>query len=220
MSEGEKTSKQNPPSVASDAVTPATARFLSRRRLIKAGALSAPVGLTLASQPVIATTCSTTSAWGSTQINPSASTTARHAPSQQAINVPTISGWKNGATAWTQLGLAVDISNPNATNYYRKLTFTQVFGGNLGLSGISATDKVYDKILTSPTRDWNTYMIVARLNFKLEAKVRTCLSDSKQADQLTLMATGSYTPSNLILAQPWLKAQIMDYLEANYIVRP
>lgn len=220
MSEGEKTTTQNPSSVTAAPAASAVDRFVSRRRLIKAGALSAPVALTLASQPVIATTCSTTSAWGSTQINPTASTTARHASAQQTINVPTISGWKNGTTPWTQLGIAVDITNVNASNYYKKLTFTQLFGGNLGLAGIVGTDKVYDKILTSPTRNWATYMIVARLNFKLESKVRTCLSDSKQVDQLALMATGSYTPSNLLLAQPWLQTQIMDYLEANYIVRP
>ena len=220
MSEGEKISKENPAPMGASSV--GSGRLVSRRRLIKAGALSAPVGLTLASQPVIATTttCSTTSAWGSTQINPTNSTTARHAPSQQVINVPTISGWKNGTSSWTQLGIAVDVTNANAANYYRKLTFNQVFGGNLGLSGISGTDKVYDKILTSPSRDWNTYMIVARLNFKLESKVRTCLTNQQQVDQLALMATGSYTPSNLLLSQPWLRAQIQDYLEANYIVRP
>ncbi len=220
MSEGNRTSVQEPTLNPTDAVPSANARFASRRRLIKAGALSAPVALTLVSQPVIAATCNTSSAWGSAQINPNASTTARNARNQQTLDAPRISDWKNVAATWTALGSQVNIVNVNDANYYKKLTFGSVFGGTLNLAGVSSSDAVWDKIVTNPSRDWATYMIVARLNYKINASARSCLTNNTHQDQLNTMTSGTYFPSNLGLAAPWDKNKIMDYLAGNGIVRP
>ena len=61
-------------------------------------------------------------------------------------------------------------------------------------------------------------MIVARMNTILIANVKSCLTSSTLVDQLKLMATGSYEPSNLG-GVVWNQAMIMQYLEQNWIVR-
>jgi hypothetical protein len=200
-------------------------RFASRRRLIKLGAAAAPVALTLTSRPVMAWHCNTTSAWGSAQINPNQSTTARNSANQLVDETWTIENWKNNQSRaglglpWTQLGLALGIalqtSNPSGANYYKNVTAAQLFAAYGLPTGLSGTDKLWDKI--SNGSQWQKYMIVARLNTLLVTNVKTCLSSSN-ADQLKLMATGSYTPSNLG-GVVWNQAQIMQYLEENWIVR-
>jgi hypothetical protein len=198
----------------------------SRRRLIKLGGVAAPVALTLTSRPVMAWHCNTTSAWGSAQINPNQSTTARNLHNQLVDETWTIANWKDNTTRaglpmpWTSLGnargVAIQTTNPSGANYYKNLTAAWLFS-SVGLpTGVAGTDKLWDKICNGS--QWQKYMIVARMNTILVANVKSCLTSSTHVDQLRLMSTGSYSPSNLG-GVVWNQAMIMQYLEANYIVR-
>jgi hypothetical protein len=59
---------------------------------------------------------------------------------------------------------------------------------------------------------------VARMNTILVPNVKSCLTSSTYEDQLKLMATGTYSPSNLG-GVVWNQTMIMQYLEQNWIVR-
>lgn len=198
----------------------------SRRRLIKLGGVAAPVALTLTSRPVMAWHCNTTSAWGSAQINPNQSTTARNKKNELVDETWTIENWKHNTTRaglpmpWTSLGNArgvvIQTSNPSGANYYKNLTAAWLFS-SVGLpTGVSGTDKLWDKICNGS--QWQKYMIVARMNTILIANVKSCLTSSTHVDQLKLMATGTYSPSNLG-GVVWNQAMIIQYLEQNWIVR-
>ena len=115
MTEGKKTiPSESSPFEAVVAPEGQTDKYLtSRRRLIKLGGVAAPVALTLTSRPVMAAWhCNTTSAWGSAQINPNQSTTARNANNQLVDETWTIANWKDNTTRaglgmpWTSLGNA------------------------------------------------------------------------------------------------------------------
>ncbi len=198
----------------------------SRRRLIKLGGAAAPVALTLTSRPVMAWHCNTTSAWGSAQINPNASTTARNRNNELVNETWTIENWKNNTTRaglpmpWTSLGaargVAIQTANPSGPNYYKNLTAGWLFA-SVGLpTGLGTNDKLWDKICNGS--QWQKYMIVARMNTTLVANVKSCLTSSTHVDQLRLMATGTYAPSNLG-GVVWNQAMIIQYLEQNWIVR-
>jgi hypothetical protein len=198
----------------------------SRRRLIKLGGAAAPVVLTLTSRPVMAWHCNTTSAWGSAQINPNASTTARNKKNELVDETWTIENWKNNTTRaglpmpWTSLGnarsVAIQTSNPSGANYYKNLTAAWLFQ-SVGLpTGLAGTDKLWDKICNGSK--WQKYMIVARMNTILISNVKSCLTSSTHVDQLRLMATGTFAPSNLG-GVVWNQDMIIQYLEQNWIVR-
>jgi hypothetical protein len=198
----------------------------SRRRLIKLGGVAAPVALTLTSRPVMAWHCNTTSAWGSAQINPNQSTTARNLHNQLVDETWTIANWKDNTTraglgmSWASLGnafgVAIQTTNASGANYYKNLTAAWLFAA-VGLpTGLAGTDKLWDKICDGS--QWQKYMIVARMNTLLIANVKSCLTSSTHVDQLKLMATGTYSPSNLG-GMVWNQAMIMQYLEHNWIVR-
>lgn len=219
----ESNQHEAPASLSVKSVTALT----SRRRLIKLGGAVAPVALTLTSRPVMAWHCNTTSAWGSAQINPNQSTTARNANNQLVNETWTIANWKDNTTRaglpmpWTSLGNArgvvIQTSNPGGANYYKNLTAAWLFS-SVGLpTGLAGTDKLWDKICNGS--QWQKYMIVARMNTILIANVKSCLTSSTHVDQLALMATGTYSPSNLG-GVVWNQAMIIQYLEQNWIVRP
>jgi hypothetical protein len=63
---------------AQDIASGLAANGLKRRRLLKVGATGASVALTLTSRPARAWHCNSTSAWGSAQLAPTTSTTARN----------------------------------------------------------------------------------------------------------------------------------------------
>ncbi|MDE2298344.1 MAG: hypothetical protein KGK18_09270, partial [Burkholderiales bacterium] len=78
--------RARPGSANADEAAPSIAdtSFARRRRLLKLGATSVPVTLTLTSRPVLAWHCNTTSAWGSAQMMPNNSTTLRNTATQLA----------------------------------------------------------------------------------------------------------------------------------------
>jgi hypothetical protein len=228
VSEGKKTFSSEPISTQTvvSAEVQAANRLTSRRRLIKLGGIAAPVALTLTSRPVMAWHCNTTSAWGSAQINPNQSTTARNALNQLIDETWTIENWKHNSTRaglalpWTSLGqafgVAIQTTNPSGANYYKNLTASWLFA-SVGLPvGLGANDKLWEKICNGS--QWQKYMIVARMNTKLIVNVKSCMTSSTHVDQLRLMATGTYSPSNLG-GVVWNQTMIMQYLEHNWIVR-
>jgi hypothetical protein len=228
VTEGKKTipSESSPSEVVVAPEAVADKLLASRRRLLKLSGVAAPVALTLTSRPVMAWHCNTTSAWGSAQINPNQSTSARNTNNQLGNETWTIANWKDNTTRvglgmpWTSLGnafgVAIHTSNPSSANYYKNLTAAWLFA-SVGLpSGLVGTDKLWDKICNGS--QWQKYMIVARMNTILIANVKSCLTSSNHADQLKLMATGTYSPSNLG-GVVWDQAMIMQYLEQNWIVR-
>ena len=200
----------------------ADARFARRRRLLKAGATGVPVALTLTSRPVLAWHCNTTSAWGSAQMMPNQSTTARNAANQLADNTWSITDWQNNSTGvvgtypWVKLG--TQLSTNGVTLNSKNYNITSLFNGTGGTFpiGLLGTDKVWDKLMHGST--FQQYMIVARLNAKLIPNVATCLK-SGGVDQLQYMLDGSYSPSNLKGAQSWGQNEIQTYLNSNWIVR-
>ncbi|MFY8044421.1 MAG: hypothetical protein ACOVOD_16000 [Rhodoferax sp.] len=228
MTEGKKTipSESSPIEAVIAPEGQADKHLTSRRRLIKLGGVAAPVALTLTSRPVMAWHCNTTSAWGSAQINPNASTTARNKKNELVDETWTIENWKHNTTRaglpspWTALGQSFNVniqtSNPSGANYYKNFTAAWLFA-SVGLpTGIGAHDKLWDKICNGS--QWQKYMIVARMNTRLITNVKSCLTSSTHVDQLRLMATGTYSPSNLG-GVVWNQAMIIQYLEQNWIVR-
>ena len=199
----------------------ADARFARRRRLLKAGAAGVPVALTLASRPVLAWHCNTTSAWGSAQMMPNQSTTARNAANQLADESWTIYDWQTntaslGRYPWVVLG--TQTSTSAVTTASKNYTIAWLFSDTGGVypSGLSATDRIWTKIKYGTV--FQQYMIVAKLNSKLIPNVATCLK-SGGVDQLQYMLDGSYSPSNLKGAQSWGQNEIQTYLNSNWIVR-
>src|ERR1700758_2531430 len=99
-------------SIAADPGIPAglAADGLKRRRLLKAGATGASVALTLTSRPARAWTCNSTSAWGSAQLAPTTSTTARNALHGLSDDCWSITEWVNNTShgslgqPWPHLG--------------------------------------------------------------------------------------------------------------------
>ena len=219
MSDG---GKQVPPnrSTASPADAPALdAKFARRRRLLKVGAAGVPVALTLTSRPVLAWRCNTTSAWGSAQMMPNQSTTARNSAHQLADDSWTIDNWLQntrgvmGTHPWVTLG--TQSSSYGVSDVSKNYKISKLFTAGAYPSGLSGSDKVWKKIESGTT--FQKYMIVAQLNAKLIPNVASCLK-SNGTDQLKEMLDGNYTPPNAG-APSWNSAQIQNYLYNNYIVR-
>lgn len=205
-----------------------------RRRLIKLGAGSVPVALTLASRPVFAASqCNTTSAWGSAILmNGGASVRARATSTQL-----TASGWTmraiTGNLAQTGVGGGIPpwqvIYNQryNGTQHdgltdsqyaQMHLLVSDVFPG--GLSGYAGTPTtVYDVLLAnSNTKDFVPCLLAARINALYgSASISQCLSNQKGEDLLAQMATGQFLPSNGG-STSWNKDDIILYLLKNSIV--
>ncbi|XVJ68863.1 MAG: hypothetical protein HEQ39_03810 [Rhizobacter sp.] len=228
MTEGEKSipSESSPIPAVVSPDEQAAKHLTSRRRLIKLGGAVAPVALTLTSRPVMAWHCNTTSAWGSAQINPNQSTTARNKKNELPNETWTIDNWKHNSSRaglpspWTALGQSfgvhIQTNNPSGENYYQNFTAAWLFA-SVGLpTGIGANDKLWDRICNGS--QWQKYMIVARMNTRLIHNVKSCLTSSTYVDELSLMATGTYKPNHLG-GVVWNQHMIMQYLEQNWIVR-
>jgi hypothetical protein len=202
-----------------------------RRMLLRVGAGSVPVTLTLASRPARAWHCNTSSAWGSAQVNPNASTTARNAQNDLVNETWTITNWKDDSsraslgTPWDKVRVKWGLSG-NASQVKRSFTVAQLFGSGSIPTGLARTDKVH-KLLNDQTNTgsyrsvtvFQKYMIVAKLNAMLVPNVATCLQ-SFGKDQLNDMIDGTYQPSNIKTTGPWSEQTIRDYLYENWIVRP
>lgn len=217
----------------------------SRRRVIKLGGAAIPVVTTLASQPALAWHCNTASAWGSAQLSANASTTARNAANQKTDDTWTISDWKTnnvglgGTNPWTKLRTvypAIKISTDAGIgeNYtggsfdYREVTVNQLFAKIPALRPIAGlttspnTTKVIT-LLQANTTDFVSHALVAQLNYLLLGANGwgVCLNTAGQLGtviptSLTQMSAGSYYyPASTL----WSKADVVKYLEANWIAK-
>jgi hypothetical protein len=209
-----------------DAPAPAVASP-RRRRLLQAGVV--PVGLTLASRPVMAWHCNTTSAWGSAVLrNGGASVKARaDAAILRATECWTIANWcdntvrsdVSASRPWTYVAAGIWAGQNKSENYARNnLLIGHLFPS--GLSGCSNTEKVLS-VLTNNKTTFKGYMVVARLNTMYAGhRVNECLLSNGE-DMVVEMAKtgpGKFKPRNSTGAA-WTESEILTYLYANYIVR-
>ena len=189
---------------------------LKRRRLLKLGASGASVALTLTSRPARAWHCNTTSAWGSAQLAPTASTTAREGGHEIGDECWSITEWCNNTVhgslgaPWSHLGC----TTTTQINAYTVGTLYQPYGGIP--TGLTSSNKLMDKLKNGT--QFQKYMLCARLNAKFVTNVQTCLRNNL-IDQLPLMASGTYSPPNLP-GVVWNQTDIMNYLTANWMVQP
>lgn len=198
--------------------------------LLRAGAGVVPVTLTLASRPVRAWHCNTSSAWGSAQVSPNASTTARNKMFELENETWTIYNWKSNTT---RAGLAFPWEKVRSKwswnsvdRAQKKFTVSQLFGFGIP-AGLLGSDKVF-KLLNDQNNDgqprtvtdFQKYMIVAQLNAMFIPNVAACLKTADGVDQLPQMIDGIYQPSNIDTSGPWDSTTIMRYLRENWIVRP
>jgi hypothetical protein len=187
-----------------------------RRRLLKVGATGASVALTLTSRPARAWHCNSTSAWGSAQLAPTTSTTARNTSHELTDECWTITEWVNNTAhgslgqPWTHLGC----TTTGQINSYTVGTLYAPYGGIP--TGLTGSNQLMNKLKMGT--QFQKYMLVARLNAKFVANVQKCLRNNL-TDQLPLMASGTYSPPNLPHVV-WNQTDIINYLTANYMVRP
>ena len=218
----EPTSHRGPP-IETQAAASVGVGSPGRRRLIKLGAGALPASLTLVSRPVHAFACNSTSAWGSTQINPAASVRATAAGKATYIERWSLTEWINNTThsplavPWNTLG---STTSGVVTGLSKNMTLSGIFGAVQYPVGLAGTDKVWDRLSnTVATTLFQRYMLVAMLNSKLIGTNLTfgpdrCLPTAA----LTDMLDGSYTvPSTAVV---WGQAEIIAYLLANNLVAP
>jgi len=191
------------------------ANGLKRRRLLKVGATGASVALTLTSRPARAWHCNSTSAWGSAQLAPTTSTTARNTAHELTDECWSITEWVNNTShgslgqPWPHLGC----TTTSQINNYTVGTLYKPYGGIP--VGLTASNLLMNKLKNGT--QFQKYMLVARLNAKFVSSVGTCLRNNL-TDQLPLMASGTYSPPNLP-GVVWDQAEIIQYLDSNWIVK-
>ena len=189
---------------------------LKRRRLLKLGASGASVALTLTSRPARAWHCNTTSAWGSAQLAPTASTTAREGSHEITDECWSITEWCNN-TAHGSLGQPWPHLGCNTTSQINGYTCATLYAPYGGMPvGLSGSNSVMDKLKNGT--QFQKYMLCARLNAKFVTAVQTCLRNNL-TDQLPLMASGTYSPPNLP-GVVWNQTEIINYLGSNWMVQP
>ena len=192
------------------------ANGLKRRRLFKLGASTATVALTLTSRPARAWHCNSTSAWGSAQLAPTTSTTARTGSHEIDDECWSITEWCNNTShgslgqPWPHLGC----TSTTQINAYTVGTLYAPYGGIP--PGLTGSQKLMDRLQKGT--QFQKYMLCARLNAKFVANVQTCLRNNL-TDQLPLMAGGTYSPPNLP-GVVWNQADIIQYLSSNWMVQP
>ncbi len=215
------TEPDNTPSVDPSAAAPQrnetgfAADALKRRRLLKLGASGASVALTLTSRPARAWHCNSTSAWGSAQLAPTTSTTARNTAHEISNECWSISEWCNNTShgslgqPWQHLGCTTS----KQIDAYKISTLYAPYGGIP--AGLTGSNLLMDKLKNGT--QFQKYMLVARLNCKFVTNVQTCLRNNL-TDQLPLMAGGHYSPPNLP-GVTWNQTDIIQYLDSNWIVK-
>ena len=205
-----------------------------RRDLFRKGA--AVVGVTLASRPVLAWQCKTTSAWGSELLNPTTSlknnTTAHPKVVDEGWYVLDWSdnGTRNGAMSgvgrpWTYLktkypAIVNSSTKTNGVFDYSKVTVAMLATTLLvkiptGVSGTSTAKSVF----ANGPQSFGAATLAAQLNFKLLSPLSDPFNHEKcvNLDQLKLMAETKFTPS--VGGAAWNQTQVVDYLFLNYIIR-
>jgi len=218
-------SQASTPGVVVDAQAVAIQR---RRRFIKLGAGAVPVSLTLASQPVMAWHCNTTSAWGSAILkNGGASVQARAQDAEiQNTECWTVANWCDntvrGAVSssrpWTFVANGFWPGQGKSETYARSnLTIAQILPS--GLKNVAGTAKVKDTLIANKDV-FVGHMIVARLNALFAGhRVAQCMIGGG-VDMMQKMAQegpGVFKPNNSS-GSPWTWPEIKRYLNENYIV--
>ena len=182
----------------------AAALSLRRRRLLKIGAGAAPASLLLVGRPVHASyTCISTSAWGSTMVNASASVQARARSVAKPVYAWTVGDWKtNGYRG----GIGQPWPKINCPSVDRRKTIAQA--GLQPPAGVSSGATLISVI----ENDGNAFaqaMLVAQLNVRcLGGDLLSCVS----SQTLESLRTNSYQPS---WKRDWSPRDTVDYLRAN-----
>ncbi|UXH78753.1 hypothetical protein [Roseateles amylovorans] len=196
-----------------------------RRRFIQAGVV--PVGLTLASRPVMAWHCNTTSAWGSAVLRNGGASVQARAEAAVLNNTEcwTISNWASNSirsqvssTAPWAYVVARWYSGKSVTHAQNKLTVDKLYPGTL--KNVASNTNVYQLLKTDPG-GWGSMMLVARLNTLFAGhRVAECVLSNGQDMLLTMASQGpnAFRPSNST-GSPWTEAEIRRYLSENYLVR-
>ena len=185
----------------------------SRRRLIRAGASSVPIIATLASRPVLAGPCNSTSAWGSA-LMATQSVTARAVANATDVTPWTEAQWKdnspNGAP-WNALHAAVG-GFADAAGMRNQYTVSQLFIDG-SPDWTIGPKKVKHVLNGTQGTDFQRMIVTAKLNWRVGATgVSACLA----APDLASMGDGMYAPQNG--GSIWNASQIQDYLRNNHIV--
>lgn len=203
-----------------------------RRRLIKIGAASVPVVLTLASKPVLAWHCKSPSAWGSEQINPNTSLINNPGHASYPDETWTITNWKNNSSRsgvsgkpWDKLKAAYPAiydasTKTNGVFDYTKVTVAKLFAviPTLGRpSGLSDTSTV--KTILGSSTDLVKFTLCAQLNYLLLSPLGTNEMESCiNFNELKKMASGIYTPPSMPTVT-WNSTDIVNYLNNNWYTR-
>lgn len=196
-----------------------------RRRFLQAGV---PVGLTLASRPVMAWHCNTTSAWGSAVLRNGGASVQARAAAAVLTNTEcwTISNWVNNSVRaavsssppWSFVA-AYWYAGRSVTYCKKNLTVAKVFPG--GLKNVSPNAKVSD-LFAANAGSYATMMLVARLNTMFAGhNVAQCVVSSTGEDMLVKMAAlgpNSFKPNNAGSTAPWTESDFRNYLYSNYLV--
>lgn len=225
MSDSKNNMQQDPLADALGAQSEADAKVARRRRFIKLGASAVPVAMTLASRPVMAWDCHTTSAWGSAQL------AAMTGSAKTRLDNTGVSGtecwyvddWKsNSSTApcWRTLTTKRYGSSKSCLYGRSNCMISHIFP--LGLSGVSSptTTTAYSVIIGG--NKFASRITVARLNAIYGAgasNIALCVVTGNK-DQIQEMARlGSlYSPPNST-GVVWSTSDITSYLHNSWLAR-
>lgn len=211
----------------SAAPTPVAGAVVSqrRRRFIQAGVV--PVGLTLASRPVMAWHCNTTSAWGSAVLRNGGASVKARAELAEIDNTECwyISDWiknstrpqvRNSATPWS-CAAKKWYSGKSDTWVQNNLPVSKVFPS--GLKGVSPSANVFT-LIKKDAPDFAAIMLAARLNTLLANTPVSSCTISNGTDMLPQMASlgpNVFKPANSTGAA-WTAKDMNDYLKANWLI--
>lgn len=203
----------------------------SRRRLFRQGA--SVVAVTLASRPVLAWHCKTTSAWGSELINPTTSLKTDQAHPLYPDEGWYIADWARNTNTNSALGVVgfpwatllqkyptlKDASTTTNGNFdFNKVTISKLVGvvGLVKPSGVNSASLAKNVFLTGS--NFKTAVLAAQLNYILLSPLDSPFQQEKciSLSQIKTMAAGSYSPMPGVT---WGQQEIYDYLTKNWIVR-
>ncbi|MBP9929188.1 MAG: hypothetical protein KBF63_07945 [Rhodoferax sp.] len=216
---------------ATDTVSPAIAAMARRRRFIRLGASAVPVAMTLASRPVMAWHCNSTSAWGSAQLagNVGSAKTRLDGTVTRGNECWYINDWKTNVNSNTNMSSApweavkAARNETSVANAQRNLTVGIIFPG--GFTAYGATTKVWDIVRNGS--GWALSVTVARLNSLYATGGYTTLinncvastNNSNGGDQIVRMAKmgplSYFSPNSP--TYKWKESDITGYLSSNWL---
>jgi hypothetical protein len=215
----EHPSNDSQPTVGAPTSVDVSAQHLAsarRRRFIRMGAGAVPVAMTLASRPVMATSCLTASAWGSVQglVN----TSQYNRALSKAVTISgayRLSSWCNSSCAgWGQLGC----SNASARTNYTIATLLNGTGVS-SIAGLGGTTKVWTVLTSSSTYSaYQRTLVAAWLNWRVSSTSKTCLASATDLTVNRLKDLGSIPSGGTKLwGKTWQRDDAVIYLTSNYL---